>query len=356
MPGNSTTEMALPTILTRNVAVWRVGLNDYTLRADENFTMQRPVCRAAAFPQALRVFSRSLTAASYASKHAKPRGEPIPEDLAALSPGVQTLAARLQLSDLPKATLARTLISDTASLKYTNNAGLARFGATVLNFYVSEYFINKYPRIPPAVLRHLVDTYTGVSQLARVGKQWGVTPDSRTQVQRYLAELTDDKVLGLLSFTKRQETVEKGIQEVNDEGISEDTALGVFVRALVAAVYSHRGLEGTRKFIYDAIIRPRSVDVRQLMAFSRPTRELAILCEREGLEPPVSRLMAETGRYSSAPVFVVGVFSGDQKLGEGQGSSLREARTRAAVNALQGWYLYSPVGQQQYVDHGEVVI
>jgi hypothetical protein len=42
-------------------------------------------------------------------------------------------------------------------------------------------------------------------------------------------------------------------------------------------------------------------------------------------------------------VFVVGVYSGNDKLGEGAGSSLDEARTRAAVAALKGWYLYSPV-------------
>jgi hypothetical protein len=56
----------------------------------------------------------------------------------------------------------------------------------------------------------------------------------------------------------------------------------------------------------------------------------------------VARLLSETGRYSIAPVFVVGVYSGVDKLGEGAGSSLDEARIRAAANALRGWYLYRP--------------
>ena len=46
---------------------------------------------------------------------------------------------------------------------------------------------------------------------------------------------------------------------------------------------------------------------------------------------------------SRHPVFVVGVFSGKDKLGEGMGGSLDEARIRAAISALKGWYLYSPL-------------
>ena len=53
-------------------------------------------------------------------------------------------------------------------------------------------------------------------------------------------------------------------------------------------------------------------------------------------------MISETGRKSRHPVFVIGIFSGNEKLGEGSGSSLDEARTCAAVAALKGWYLYSP--------------
>jgi dsRNA-specific ribonuclease len=79
-----------------------------------------------------------------------------------------------------------------------------------------------------------------------------------------------------------------------------------------------------------------------LFNFSHPTRDLSRLCAREGFEPPVARLITETGRLSRTPVFVVGVFSGDDKLGEGAGASLNEGRVRAAAAALRSWYLYSP--------------
>ena len=36
------------------------------------------------------------------------------------------------------------------------------------------------------------------------------------------------------------------------------------------------------------------------------------------------------------------MYSGEDKLGEGAGASLNEARVRAAAAALRSWYLYSP--------------
>lgn len=80
----------------------------------------------------------------------------------------------------------------------------------------------------------------------------------------------------------------------------------------------------------------------KLFNFVQPTRELSRLCAREGFGSPVARLLGETGRMSSAPVFIVGVYSGNECLGEGQGGSLDEARIRAAANVLKGWYLYKP--------------
>lgn len=53
----------------------------------------------------------------------------------------------------------------------------------------------------------------------------------------------------------------------------------------------------------------------------------------------LSRLLSETGRLSSSPVFVVGIFSGSDKLGEGFGTSLKMAEYRAAEDALHRLYL-----------------
>lgn len=44
--------------------------------------------------------------------------------------------------------------------------------------------------------------------------------------------------------------------------------------------------------------------------------------------------MKESGRFTNSPVFVVGVFSGIDQLGEGFGSSLKMAEYRAAEDAM----------------------
>lgn len=51
------------------------------------------------------------------------------------------------------------------------------------------------------------------------------------------------------------------------------------------------------------------------------------------------RLLKESGRDSHMPLFVVGIFSENQKLGEGYGSSLKMAEWRAAEDSLRRIYL-----------------
>ncbi|KAI9688086.1 MAG: hypothetical protein M1822_001592 [Bathelium mastoideum] len=183
-------------------------------------------------------------------------------------------------------------------------------------------------------------------------------------------------------------------------GTTHERARQTFVRALLGALYLHCGKPYTRSFfrshILSRTLRPSTPSpsstfsspsaggsgtfgnagpqgLASLFAFTQPTRDLSRLCAREGFVPPVARLVSETGRHSRHPVFVVGVYSGRDKLGEGAGASLDEARNRAAANALRGWYLYSPVevsvpsdvegegkGKRGYVpaviDPGEVVV
>lgn len=127
-----------------------------------------------------------------------------------------------------------------------------------------------------------------------------------------------------------------------DEKMAKSHAAhGTFVRALVGAIYAHAGREAARSFVKSHILS-RQLDLAQLFSFKLPIRELARLCAREEFDPPVARLLSETGRQSRTPVYVVGIFSGNDKLGEGTAANLGFARQKAAMNALKSWYLYSP--------------
>lgn len=127
----------------------------------------------------------------------------------------------------------------------------------------------------------------------------------------------------------------------DQEAVDVENASAAFIRAVYGALYLHTGVVPTQNFHKNHILS-RHLPLHTLFQFKHPTRDLSRLCAREGFESPVARLISETGRLSRTPVFVVGVYSGDEKLGEDAGSSLDEARIRAAAAALRSWYLYSP--------------
>jgi len=154
------------------------------------------------------------------------------------------------------------------------------------------------------------------------------------------------------------------------EGVTAEDASAAFVRALIGAIYLHAGRPAANRFFREHFLS-RHLDISKMFNFINPTRDLSKLCRREGFEPPVAKIISETGRLSRHPVFVVGIFSGRDKLGEGSGGSLNEAQTRAAVAALKGWYLYSPLDvrvpssmeeddakpwKPVFVDLGEVIV
>lgn len=251
---------------------------------------------------------------------------------------------------------------------------MATFGRNLLNFYVYEYFMVKYPRLTPAVLQKTTDLYLSTKSLSEIALSWGVQEDSRSALSRYLSDDHEEaQMFGKLRSSPSSVKRENGVVELlsgQEIFAGRNGALSTFARALVAGIYTHSGLGETKKFIHNYIIKPKKIDLSTMLTFEQPTRELSRLCAREGLQHPTSRLLVETGRYTSHPVFVVGVFSGDQKLGEGQGASLIESKTRAAVNALKAWYLYSPLDNVLpsdassesskfggvYIDKGSVIV
>ncbi|CAK7214137.1 54S ribosomal protein L3 mitochondrial [Sporothrix curviconia] len=319
---------------------------------------------------------------------------PLPER-AQQSAKLAALHARLGLSPrLPLQTLARALVdvsADTSPL--FNNANLAYVGSSLINYHVSEWLMCKYPRLPMVILFGAMKAYAGQQALADVARQWGVEaaaapgaevdpgllqfsllPDrqytDRWGYQRAEAEnlkkykwrhsissrvVFDDDFGDTLEHVAVQHADEPAGTEEQAALAAElggsmdaaaktkiaDEAHANAVRAVAGAVFAHGGREAAKSFVR-AHVLSRQLDLERLFRFKLPTRELSYLCARENFEPPVARLEAETGRKSRTPVFVVGIYSGADKLGEGAGASLHHARQKAAMNALKAWYLYSP--------------
>ncbi|MCJ1428412.1 hypothetical protein MMC29_006322 [Sticta canariensis] len=315
-----------------------------------------------------------------------------PPSLAASSAKLCALYARLSLPPrFPVETLARCLVDPSADPDFAfNNEALAKLGADILGYHTSEYLLCRYPRLPSEVLFAVMWAYCGPDTLQIIANEWGVeaaaapggevdsgylqfkrklpgNADSRTQPGKWIKELEDnidgsrgrEKVwrrgassrsfhddefgtLGSVHDFKQRKLRGKDAVVPIREGVTLTKASTEFVRAVFGAVYLHCGRRAAKLFFKGHIIS-RHLDVSAMFAFKEPMRELSRLCAREGFESPVARILSETGRRSRHPVFVVGVFADRQKLGEAAGASLDEARLRASIHALKGWYLYSPL-------------
>lgn len=278
------------------------------------------------------------------------------------------LRSRLSLPRrYPLPTLGRTLVHPSADPNPAfNNASLSILGANLLGYYTTEHLLCNYPRLPMSVVFAAQYAYIGPKALATIAREWGIEA---------AAEPGGEVDPGLLQFRRLRsgEELPRGLkprapknwnvttthrimqsdewgaayraatpQELAGKPIPVEEAAQSFVRALVGSLHQHLGQPFVKRFYQDHFLS-RHLDISTLFDFRTPTRDLSRLCAREEFEPPVARIISETGRLSRHPVFVVGVYSGKDKLGEGAGSSIDEARFRAAAAALKGWYLYKPL-------------
>ncbi|EAL90605.1 mitochondrial 54S ribosomal protein mL44 [Aspergillus fumigatus Af293] len=289
-----------------------------------------------------------------------------PVEAARESAKLAALHARLYLpSRLPLETLARALVDASADPNPDfNNESLATLGHDLLTNYTSEHLICTYPRLPLTVIFAAMYAYVGPKTLSAMAREWGVEMASITSRVVYDNEFGDPV----------KEVADSAAQAVSEthgaQGVTAEQASATFVRAVMGAIYLHAGRPAAKRF-FEQHILSRHLNISELFNFSQPARDLTRLCARENFERPVAKIISETGRKSRHPVFVVGIYSGQDKLGEGAGASLMEARSRAAVAALKGWYLYSPLNvrvpssmeeegaapwKPVYVDLGEVIV
>lgn len=293
-----------------------------------------------------------------------------PPERAAQSAKLAALHARLSLSQkIPLQTLARALIAPSADQNSNfNNANLAFLGSTIINYHVLEYLVCKWPRLPMAILYEALRAFAGQEALHQTARRWGVdaaaAPGEEVDPGLLQWKANGEHVVNtrwgyVRSEAERNESYRRCISSrvvlddafgdmtnstpAGEEGYQhfQNEAFGSFVQAVVGSVYTHNGREAAKSFVTSHILS-RQIDPSALFEFKLPTRELAMLCAREGFEAPVARLESETGRLSRTPVFVVGIYSSKEKLGEGAGPSLDIARRKASMAALKAWYLYSP--------------
>ncbi|KAK6200072.1 uncharacterized protein RJT21DRAFT_120974 [Scheffersomyces amazonensis] len=288
----------------------------------------------------------------------------LPESSASQSPPLVALHARLNLpSSYSLSTLSQALNLNRYDDGLANNFGLNVLGKNMLSYYVNEWLLIRYPRLPMPVHNVAVNALMGPQVMYEIGKQWGIEVDKSSKLDKFLSQESQFLKYGRLRFIEEEskypdKPAETGIYELTNEEVKsldkqnstfiseEVNAYSSAVIAIIGGLYTHAGEEATKEFINNHILS-RKLPLENMFEFSQPTRELVRLCDKLQFEDPIDiRLIAETGRLSAHAIYVAGVFCGVEKLGEGVGSSLAEARTRAVINSLMGYYLYSPIDNE----------
>lgn len=240
---------------------------------------------------------------SSALLHTQPIYENPNEEIAPIS----ALGARLGLQNLDSNILKQALTHKSVESE-SNNASLEFIGKRVVGLFATEYVHCKYPTLHPGALNSTLRAFVGNKSLHKIATEVGL-----------------------------QHTIAWKAPEDDSVKLGHATVMADCFNALVGAIYQEQGQEAAKKFIHNFILS-RDFDVKPVIKVQEPKRHLSALLKQLNKAPAESRLLSETGRASSSPVFVVGVFSDKNKLGEGFGSSLKMAEFRACQDALTRYY------------------
>ncbi|PWZ03768.1 ribonuclease III [Testicularia cyperi] len=216
-----------------------------------------------------------------------------------------------------------------------HHAALCTVGNSLLGMLASEFLHLRYPNLPTRALKAAVAAFVGPQTLSDVGLSLGLGGQG---VLRWNKEARVPKPKNYVTRSGKSAV-----------GLPDRTLLSRDVgadamRALVAVVFQELGLSAARRFVTSHLLN-RKLDLAKLLKFLDPKRALSQTCAKYGKDLPQSRIIAESGRLSISPVFVVGVWSGATKIGEGSGTSIKMAEFRAAEDALRRLYLTeTPLG------------
>lgn len=275
----------------------------------------------------------------------------LPELTALQLPLLVALHARLNLPDkFPLSTLLQALNMYVKgnSDGLATNYGLNTLGKNLISYYVLEHLLIQYPRLPMTIHNAAVDAYMGDDTLANIGQSWGIVVDSSSRIDKHLSNEPLCLQYGKLRYMSDNDKLAVAEDGVVMSGSFSDPeilskAYALAVRSIIGGVYTHLGEDSAKESIRQHILS-RKLPLQEMFQFSQPTRELVRVCDKLGFTDPIEiRLTAETGRLLAHPIYAATAFCGINPLGDGVGSLIMEAKTRAVVKALMSYYLYSPI-------------
>jgi ribonuclease III len=196
----------------------------------------------------------------------------------------------------------RSFFNEHRDLLEQHNERLEFLGDSVLGLVISDYLFSHLPQEPEGQLSHLRSQIVEAGRCVQFVQQLGI-------VQYILL----------------------GRGERMNDGRGRETILADLFEALIGAIYLDGGLEAVKQFFFHHF----ASEIAQLL--SAPMRnwkaELQDYSQKKYQRPPVYKVLKESGPDHSKVFHVVAVID-EQEVGEGTGSSKKEAEQAAAQNAL----------------------
>jgi ribonuclease III len=201
----------------------------------------------------------------------------------------------------------RSYLNENRGYGLDHNERLEFLGDAVLELVVTDYLYLNFPN-PEGELTNWRASLVNKDMLSRVSRELGV--------EEYL----------LMS---------RG--EAKDTGRAREYLLANALEAIIGAIYLDQEYEAAKKFILDNIV-VNLKGVLENKSYLDPKSHFQEKAQDKAGITPSYRVMSESGPDHDKR-FVVGVYLGDEKVAEGEGSSKQEAQRNAAKAGLEakGW-------------------
>ena len=121
--------------------------------------------------------------------------------------------------------------------------------------------------------------------------------------------------------------------EAKDTGRARQVILANALEAVIGAIYLDSGYEAAKEFVLRDIIVELPLIINEGTYLDPKSKLQEIIQEKQGVTPTY-QVISEQGPDHDK-VFLVGVFIGNTRVGEGKGPSKQEAEVAAAENALK---------------------
>ncbi|CAI2167113.1 8062_t:CDS:2 [Funneliformis geosporum] len=259
-----------------------------------------------------------------------------------ITPALYAFAARMHLdfSD-PKILLQIVTHESFTDTNLPSNKSFKDLGNSAILLYLTEYFHMKYPLLHTDYLKDVLEVYSGRSTLAALGYEIGLNHVVRWNKSIEVFSTTENE--GKSESTNKNES--PTAYKSRKITITIGRAVINAVKAIVGALYLDKGPNSAKTFVHDNLLS-REFDIQTLYDIKEPKRHLTALMKRLEREHPISRhlyipYIVIAGRKTKEPIFVIGAYSGTEKLAEGFGK-IKDFTLPSTIDTHQKQTSYIP--------------